>query len=61
MQFSKALVNLNLFYDGSVDMQLRAFLTRSLILDRCRPVVHFLINIYFDNTMVTDPPKKPRV
>ena len=66
MQFSTAIVDSNLFYDGSVDMQIRALLTKSplgvsdtqVTVMACGPVVHFLINIYFDSTNVIDPPKK---
>ena len=69
MQFSTAIVDFNLFYDGSVGLQIRVLLTRSplgvsdtqVTVMACGPVVHFLINIYFDSTMVTDPQKKPRV
>ena len=67
MQFSTAIVDFNLFYDGSIDMQIRSLLTRSplgvsdtqITVMACVPFVHILINIYFDSTMVTDPPKKP--
>ena len=49
MQFSTAIVDLNLFYDGSVDMQIRTILTRSplgvtdtqVTVMACGPVVHF--------------------
>ena len=69
MQFSTAIVDFNLFYDGSVDMQRRDLLTRrplgvsdtQVTVMACGAVVHFFINIYFDSIMVTDPPKKPRV
>ena len=69
MQFSTAIVDFNLFYDGSVDMQIRALLTRGPLgvsswysgdrqgLWTC---CLFWIYAYFDS-MVTDPPKKPRV
>ena len=49
MQLSTAIVDFNLFYDESVDMQIRALLTKSLLgfLDTqvtvmaCVPVVQF--------------------
>ena len=61
MQFSTAIVDFNLFYDGSVEVQIRALLTRSplgvsdtqVTVMACGPV-HFLIYIFYDSTIVTD-------
>ena len=67
MLFSTDIVDFNVFYDGSVGLQIRALLTRSpfgvsqVTVMACELVVHILINIYFDSTMITDPTKKPRV
>ena len=69
IQFSTVIVDFNLFYDGSVCMQLRALPRRSplgvsytqVAVMACGPVPNFWINIYFDSTIVSDPPKKPRV
>ena len=51
MQFPTAIVDFNLFYDGTIDMQIRALLTRNplgvhdtqVTVMACGPFVHIFI------------------
>ena len=48
MQFSTVVVDFNLFYDGSVDMQIRALLTRSpLRVSDTQVTVLWLVELLF--------------